>query len=582
MSPGTTARFAARKCGHTVLPYHPSGDEGGLRARRTRRERGQSVVEFALVLPLMLVVLLAILDFARIYTTMMSVESAAREAADYGTTLGAGKWQVGAPADATVAEMQKRACIAASDLPDYQDPDGDPATGCEQPDFDYCLTAVVGGPCGPVDPGAGCENPMRRDPCTVTVTLTHDFQLIAPFNIEFFGVRIGVPSSITLPAGQHLRDDRHRPLDRRHDPTIALDRSPVVARPRSGARRVRARRPDVLPAPVRDHRGRPLHPLLRDPQQRDARGCPVRDRQRRQHASAARPARPRPEATSCDPDRRRRRERVRQRRVRRPGTGVTVTTRRGTTRQQRARLDGHGDRHATPTRASSRSCPCHRSPSTRSRALLSTTRPASRADQRAGPRPLRRGPRRPPHHRRARVRRRDDARSSGATSRTRPTRPPLPVPASCSRSEADAEAAARRIAPDNGFDDAEPTRSSTSTSRPIHGRYAGLPGFIEVQIEATRPSIFGGIIGQAAWPVGAFAVATNSQDLTFPFSMLALDPTAVQGDPGLGWRRRRGVREHPVELQRCRLRRATRSGFSRTGGGTITVDADDVVLSRGR
>lgn len=165
---------------------------------RGERSRGQSVVEFALVLPLMLIVLLAILDFSRIYTTMMSVESAAREAADYGTTLGAGRWQVGSPMSSTVSEMARRACIAASDLPDYRDPDGDPTNGCSNPSFDYCLTTTLGGACGPVDPGAGCDDPTRLDPCTVTVTLTHEFHLFSPFNIEFQGVRIGLPSTITF------------------------------------------------------------------------------------------------------------------------------------------------------------------------------------------------------------------------------------------------------------------------------------------------------------------------------------------------------------------------------------------------
>ena len=84
-----------------------------------------------------------------------------------------------------------------------------------------------------------------------------------------------------------------------------------------------------------------------------------------------------------------------------------------------------------------------------------------------------------------------------------------------------AKAAARDLAAVNGFDDAAADEVVNVFVPAIHGRYAGLPGFIEVQIEATRPSIFGGIIGQATWPIGAFAVATNDQDLTFPFSMLA-------------------------------------------------------------
>jgi Flp pilus assembly protein TadG len=163
------------------------------------RQRGQSVVEFALVLPLMLLMLLAILDLARVYTTMMSVESAAREAADYGTTLGAGKWQDGAPATATAAEMERRACVAASNLSDYEDTDADPNNGgCTNPSFTYCLTATVGGPCGPLDPTQGCENPSRSTPCSVTVTLTHDFRLLAPINIDFFGVQLGLPTTLTF------------------------------------------------------------------------------------------------------------------------------------------------------------------------------------------------------------------------------------------------------------------------------------------------------------------------------------------------------------------------------------------------
>jgi hypothetical protein len=163
-----------------------------------RTARGQSVVEFAIVAPIMVVLLVAIIDFARVYTTMMSVESAAREAADYGTTFGAGKWQVGVPLDGTVAEMQKRACVASSNLPDYDDPDGDPSNGCVNPAFSYCVTPTIGGTCGPVNTADTCEIPTREPPCTVTVTLTYDFGLFLPINFEILGASIGLPDTITF------------------------------------------------------------------------------------------------------------------------------------------------------------------------------------------------------------------------------------------------------------------------------------------------------------------------------------------------------------------------------------------------
>jgi hypothetical protein len=194
-----TIRPLAR--GTSVVPAHPVR-EGSIGLARKKHERGQSVAEFALVLPLMVIILLAVVDLARVYTTMMSVESAAREAADYGTSLGAGKWQAGAPMDTTVQEMKKRACVAASDLPDYEDPESpdDPGAGnCTNPSFDYCMSPVAGGTCGPVDPLEGCEVPTRPDPCTVTVTLTYEFRLFVPLNINVFDRQIGFPSTYTFP-----------------------------------------------------------------------------------------------------------------------------------------------------------------------------------------------------------------------------------------------------------------------------------------------------------------------------------------------------------------------------------------------
>ena len=126
--------------------------------------------------------------------------------------------------------------------------------------------------------------------------------------------------------------------------------------------------------------------------------------------------------------------------------------------------------------------------------------------------------------------------------------------------QAAAETAARDIAQMNGFVDSDPNEVVNVYIPPIHGRYVNLPGFIEVQIQSTRPSIFGGVVGRANWPIGAFAVATNSQNLTFPFGMLALNPTMCKAIQVSGHWHRERLCERPIELERVglHLRRSDR------------------------
>ena len=181
--------------------------------------------------------------------------------------------------------------------------------GCTNPTFAYCMTATIGGACTcPVDPRPAATTRLRAPPCTVTVTLTHDFHLLAPLSIDFFGRPARSPHDADLRARQHLRHDRHR---RRGPGTDAMTHR-TLARPRplpgTGHGRVRACRPDVLPRPVRDHRGGTVHLLLRDPEQRDPRGRAVRHRQRRQRRpSAARPVRRHPVRRLRRPGQQRRR-----------------------------------------------------------------------------------------------------------------------------------------------------------------------------------------------------------------------------------------------------------------------------------
>jgi hypothetical protein len=141
--------------------------------------------------------------------------------------------------------------------------------------------------------------------------------------------------------------------------------------------------------------------------------------------------------------------------------------------------------------------------------------------------------------------------------------------------EVKADAAARQIADINGFVDSDPSEVVNVYIPAIHGAYAGLPGFIEVQIEGTRPSVFGGIIGRSEWPVGAYAVATSKQNLVFPFSMLALNPTECNAISVRGGGTVQAYANIQSNSSGAGCTTGDPDGFARTGGSTIDVIAPD-------
>lgn len=59
-----------------------------LRHRRARGERGAAMVEFALVLPMLLILVFGIVDFGRAFQSWVTVTNAAREGARLGTVGG--------------------------------------------------------------------------------------------------------------------------------------------------------------------------------------------------------------------------------------------------------------------------------------------------------------------------------------------------------------------------------------------------------------------------------------------------------------------------------------------------------------
>jgi len=152
-----------------------------------RRQSGQSVVEFALVIPVLLLIVVAVADFGRLYNAAVAVEAAAREAADFGA-FQADNWSSTTPANitTTLQEMERRACTAAkgSHLEGYEGAaDG---TTCSNPSFSCNLEwggsstpcSTSGGMAGGNDCSAIATQPKSTEACTVHVRLDYDFRLI--------------------------------------------------------------------------------------------------------------------------------------------------------------------------------------------------------------------------------------------------------------------------------------------------------------------------------------------------------------------------------------------------------------------
>lgn len=57
-------------------------------AQQRRKERGQSMTEFALVLPILLLLIFGVIDFGRLLFLYVQVSNGAREAARYGSLVG--------------------------------------------------------------------------------------------------------------------------------------------------------------------------------------------------------------------------------------------------------------------------------------------------------------------------------------------------------------------------------------------------------------------------------------------------------------------------------------------------------------
>jgi len=186
-----------RKLLHLGLACTPNARARSQRSPETRRRAlingrvgGQAIVEFTLIVPFVLVLLIGIGDFARLYTTALTVEAAVREGADYGS-FQSSNW-LPQNRQGTLDEIMQRVCTSASTLPDYQTVD--PATNatCTNP-----AVSIVAPDPGNSDCYAA-QLASSATPCSVEVSAQYEFQLI------FGGVGVG---PFTFPQTVHISRD---------------------------------------------------------------------------------------------------------------------------------------------------------------------------------------------------------------------------------------------------------------------------------------------------------------------------------------------------------------------------------------
>lgn len=151
----------------------PLGPDVRPRSHRPRRRVGQSVVEFALVLPVFIFLLLMAVDFGRLFFTYIEVSNGAREAAAYGATNPTDTVGMGTKAR---GERSYQAQTGESAM-------ADPTTACA----DGSGTAIA---CAAAPGGTGLGN-------TLTVTVTEHFTFLTPFINGFFGSGLDVKASAT-------------------------------------------------------------------------------------------------------------------------------------------------------------------------------------------------------------------------------------------------------------------------------------------------------------------------------------------------------------------------------------------------
>ena len=154
--------------------------------RANRIPRGQALAEFALILPILLGLVGAGIDFARAFEGSMTLQTAARNAAEAAAFEST---------DLAQAEAKAREvlCAETQRLPGFQPGAGGDVATCTNPLVSVTYTRSE------TAPGANEKYPL----VTVTVTTSLDFQLTVPWPLLPDGVwNLGTTESFSILQGR--------------------------------------------------------------------------------------------------------------------------------------------------------------------------------------------------------------------------------------------------------------------------------------------------------------------------------------------------------------------------------------------
>ncbi len=161
-------------------------------ARRARSARGQSLVEFSLILPILLVLLLGIADLGRVFAAGIAMQAAGRDGAEAGAQTYTQIY--GEPAMTSTslygATDQRALSVACSELANVPGVQLDPTVGCTIPAINGRMPAVAACvhdssytlPDGANQPGDTCGMAPPSDPTDAAFFAQSCPNLLTPGN----------------------------------------------------------------------------------------------------------------------------------------------------------------------------------------------------------------------------------------------------------------------------------------------------------------------------------------------------------------------------------------------------------------